>query len=404
MPIRCPSSGTRRPGTSRIPAWCSSSTPRAGWPTPSTIPRRPGSAKGSIGSPRAPHCRLTRTGATTTGGRPAPDGSSSLVESLDRVFDRIYSSKYNPLHRTGTLASLCLTVALVTGVYLLFVYEIARPYESMVGIQKRRVPRTVDPCPAPLCLRCRRRRRPGPRAPPAGPGQDVGAESAGLDHGRPARRDDVRVRRDRVRPGLGRVRPEAGRRGRQDAPARSALPRASRSGVRRGQAGRRAVLLHEPLPPRGRPAGDDRLSVAAHLPARPGGVVPGAEGRVVGPHRARRPLGALARSSSAGGRPAGHSRPREHGLVLRLLASLGARLAGRRARRSPGSSAACFCWCRGWRGPGRAGGRPPPSSTRTAARDASSAFETVRTTRSRWCLASIPRSIRSAPTSCRTSA
>ena len=59
-----------------------------------------------------------------------------LVGSVDRVFDRIYSSKYNPLHRTGTLASLCLTVALVTGVYLLFVYEIARPYESMTGIQK----------------------------------------------------------------------------------------------------------------------------------------------------------------------------------------------------------------------------------------------------------------------------
>ena len=59
-----------------------------------------------------------------------------LVGGLDRVFDRIYSSKYNPLHRTGTLASLCLTVALVTGVYLLFVYEIARPYESIVGIQK----------------------------------------------------------------------------------------------------------------------------------------------------------------------------------------------------------------------------------------------------------------------------
>jgi ferredoxin len=63
-------------------------------------------------------------------------GFDRLVQSLDRAFDRIYTSKYNPLHRTGTLASLCLTVALVTGVYLLFVYEIARPYESMVGIQK----------------------------------------------------------------------------------------------------------------------------------------------------------------------------------------------------------------------------------------------------------------------------
>jgi ferredoxin len=59
-----------------------------------------------------------------------------LIAGLDRVFDRVYSSTSNPLHRTGTLASLCLAVALVTGVYLLFVYEIAHPYESIAGIQK----------------------------------------------------------------------------------------------------------------------------------------------------------------------------------------------------------------------------------------------------------------------------
>jgi len=68
-----------------------------------------------------------------------PEGPRSLgrlVVGLDRVFDRVYSSTSNPLHRTGTVASLCLAVALVTGVYLLFVYEIARPYESIVGIQQ----------------------------------------------------------------------------------------------------------------------------------------------------------------------------------------------------------------------------------------------------------------------------
>lgn len=62
-------------------------------------------------------------------------GLEYLLARVDQAFDRLYSSKYNPLHRTGTLASLCLTVALITGVYLLFVYEIARPYESMIGIQ-----------------------------------------------------------------------------------------------------------------------------------------------------------------------------------------------------------------------------------------------------------------------------
>jgi ferredoxin len=67
-----------------------------------------------------------------------PPGARRLarvVASVDRVFDRVYSSAYNPLYRTGTLASLCLAVALVTGVYLLFVYEIARPWESVAAIQ-----------------------------------------------------------------------------------------------------------------------------------------------------------------------------------------------------------------------------------------------------------------------------
>jgi ferredoxin len=54
---------------------------------------------------------------------------------LDRIFDRLYGSRYNPLYRTGTLAALLLTLALVSGTYLLFVYEIGRPYESMRAIQ-----------------------------------------------------------------------------------------------------------------------------------------------------------------------------------------------------------------------------------------------------------------------------
>ena len=68
-----------------------------------------------------------------------PPGARALeavVGSVDRVFDRVYSSGYNPLYRSGTLASLCLAVALVTGVYLLFVYEIARPWDSVAAIQR----------------------------------------------------------------------------------------------------------------------------------------------------------------------------------------------------------------------------------------------------------------------------
>ena len=66
---------------------------------------------------------------------PGARGLEAVVASVDRIFDRVYTSAYNPLYRTGALASLCLAVALVTGIYLLFVYEIARPWESVAAIQ-----------------------------------------------------------------------------------------------------------------------------------------------------------------------------------------------------------------------------------------------------------------------------
>jgi ferredoxin len=61
---------------------------------------------------------------------------AAALHGLDRIFDRVYSSTFNPLYRSGTLAVLFLTIALATGVYLLFVYEIARPYESVLRIQR----------------------------------------------------------------------------------------------------------------------------------------------------------------------------------------------------------------------------------------------------------------------------
>ena len=59
----------------------------------------------------------------------------AVVAAVDGLFDRVYTSAYNPLYRTGTLASLLLAVALVTGIYLLFVYEIGRPWDSVAAIQ-----------------------------------------------------------------------------------------------------------------------------------------------------------------------------------------------------------------------------------------------------------------------------
>src|SRR5262249_7181064 len=67
---------------------------------------------------------------------PGSGGVAAVLGGVDRLFDRAYGSRYNPLYRTGTLTALFLTLALVTGVYLLFFYEIGRPYESVVAIQR----------------------------------------------------------------------------------------------------------------------------------------------------------------------------------------------------------------------------------------------------------------------------
>lgn len=67
-------------------------------------------------------------------------GRSSLtwiLKHIDGWFNRVYGSRYNPLYRSGTLAVLLLTVVIVTGFYLVFVYRLASPYESMVDIQNQ---------------------------------------------------------------------------------------------------------------------------------------------------------------------------------------------------------------------------------------------------------------------------
>jgi ferredoxin len=60
----------------------------------------------------------------------------AALRAVDALFDRVYTSRANPLYRTGTLAALFLAVAVVTGVYLIFVYEIGRPWESVAAIQR----------------------------------------------------------------------------------------------------------------------------------------------------------------------------------------------------------------------------------------------------------------------------
>ena len=60
-----------------------------------------------------------------------------IVAPLNRLFDRLYHSKYNPLYRSGTLAVGFLVVLIVTGLYLCFFYSVSRPYASIVEIQQQ---------------------------------------------------------------------------------------------------------------------------------------------------------------------------------------------------------------------------------------------------------------------------
>ncbi len=53
---------------------------------------------------------------------------------LDAVFDRAYTSRYNPLYQSGPIAVALFLVLLVTGLYLLLFYRIGSPYASVARI------------------------------------------------------------------------------------------------------------------------------------------------------------------------------------------------------------------------------------------------------------------------------
>ena len=57
-----------------------------------------------------------------------------LLARVDEVFDRLYSSRYNPLLQSGPIAVALLIVLIVTGLYLLIFYRIGDPYGSTARI------------------------------------------------------------------------------------------------------------------------------------------------------------------------------------------------------------------------------------------------------------------------------
>jgi ferredoxin len=57
-----------------------------------------------------------------------------LGAPIDGALSRLFGSRWNPLHQTGTVSVLAFLVAALTGIYLFLFYKIAEPYESVTRI------------------------------------------------------------------------------------------------------------------------------------------------------------------------------------------------------------------------------------------------------------------------------
>ncbi len=55
---------------------------------------------------------------------------------VERLFNRIYGSEWNPLYQSGVLAVTFIVVTLITGLYLFLFYKIADPYGSVATIDR----------------------------------------------------------------------------------------------------------------------------------------------------------------------------------------------------------------------------------------------------------------------------
>lgn len=66
--------------------------------------------------------------------RTSPGPGGRALARLDGVFDRLYTSRYNPLLQSGPIAAALLLVLIGTGLYLLIFYRIGDPYGSVTRI------------------------------------------------------------------------------------------------------------------------------------------------------------------------------------------------------------------------------------------------------------------------------
>lgn len=68
-------------------------------------------------------------------GPPAAAPLRAALAWAERALDAVYTSRFNPLYRSGTLAAGLLFVVIATGFYLLLFYKVGAPYASMQNIQ-----------------------------------------------------------------------------------------------------------------------------------------------------------------------------------------------------------------------------------------------------------------------------
>jgi len=59
-----------------------------------------------------------------------------LLAPADRLFDRLYGSRWNPLLQSGNLATLFLAVSTVSGLFLFLFYSVSAPYASVARIEE----------------------------------------------------------------------------------------------------------------------------------------------------------------------------------------------------------------------------------------------------------------------------
>lgn len=65
---------------------------------------------------------------------PSRPRSRRLLGLLDALASRLYGWRWNPLHQSGTIAAAALLVLVATGLYLVFVYRVGAPAESLARI------------------------------------------------------------------------------------------------------------------------------------------------------------------------------------------------------------------------------------------------------------------------------